>query len=87
MFMTPGESLIPWVLLIEQESYLPYIKGDKKNIANYRPISLLNLDYKIYTTILKNQMQKTLDLVTIIGERQSEAIKSLLYTFFLLFVP
>ena len=23
MFMTPGESLTPWVLLIEQESYLP----------------------------------------------------------------
>ena len=50
MFVTPGESLTPWVLLIEQESYLPYIKGNIKDIANYRPISLLNLDYKIYTT-------------------------------------
>ena len=50
MFMTPGESLAPWVLLIEQESYLPYIKRDSKDIANYRPTSLLNLDYKIHTT-------------------------------------
>ena len=58
MFMTPGESLTPWVLLVEQESYLSYIKCDKKDIANYRLISLLNLTIKFILLILKNQMQK-----------------------------
>ena len=39
--------------------------------------------------ILKNQMQKALGLVTIIGEHQSEAIKNRItfqYIFFLLFL-
>ena len=27
-----------------------YEKGDKKDIAKYEPISLLNLDYNIYPT-------------------------------------
>ena len=39
-------------------------KGDKK-IANYRLTSLLNLDYQIYTTYLKNYMQKTLDPIDV----------------------
>ena len=56
--MTPWKSLAPWALLLVQESYLLYI----------------NLGYKIYTTILKNHMQATLD--AIIGEKQSAAIKS-----------
>ena len=39
-----------------------------------RPISLLNLDYKIYSTILKNSMQKTLD--KIMGKSQTAASKN-----------
>ena len=51
------------MLLLEQEPYLLYIT------LNYT-----NLGYKIYTTILKNQMQKILD--AIIGEKQSFATKN-----------
>ena len=63
MFMTPGENLAPWVLLLVQESYLLYINSDYKYLG-----------YKIYITILKNHMQTTLD--AIIGENQSAAIKN-----------
>ena len=51
------------MLLLEQEPYVLYIN------LNYT-----NLGYKIYTTILKNHMQKTLD--AIIGENQSVATKN-----------
>ena len=36
-----------------------YEKGDKKDIANYKPVSFLNLAYKTYTKILKKRMHKT----------------------------
>ena len=51
------------MLLLEQESYPLYINLDYKKLG-----------YKIYTTILKNPMQKTLD--AIICENQSVAIKT-----------
>ena len=64
MFMTPWKSLAPWVLvLLGQESYLLYINSDYKNLG-----------CEIYTTILNNHMQTTLD--TMIGESQSAAIKN-----------
>ena len=63
MFMTPGKSLAPWLLFLEQESDLSRINLGYKNLNN-----------KIYTTILKNLMQKTLD--EIIGENKSAAIKN-----------
>ena len=63
MFMTPWKSLTPWVLLLEQESHLLYMNLDYKKLG-----------YKIYTTILKNHMQKALD--AIVRENQSVAIKN-----------
>ena len=61
--MTSCKSLAPWVLILEQELYLLYIYLYYKNLG-----------YKIYTTILKNRMQTTLD--AIIDENQSAAIKN-----------
>ena len=70
MFMTPSKSLTPWVLILEQKPYVLYIN------LNYT-----NLSYEIYTTTLKNYMQKTLD--AIIGKNQSVATKNrtILHTF------
>ena len=61
--MIPWKSLEPWVLLLQQESYLPYINLGHKNLG-----------YKISTAILKNHMQKTLH--AIFGQNQSTAIKN-----------
>ena len=68
--MTPSKSLTPWVLILERKPYVLYIN------LNYT-----NLSYEIYTTTLKNYMQKTLD--AIIGKSQSVATKNktILHTF------
>ena len=60
--MTPWKSLALWLLLLLQEPYLCIN-------SYYR-----NLGHKIYTAILKNHMQRTLD--AIIAEKRSAAIKS-----------
>ena len=60
--MTSWKSLALWVLLLVQESYLLSINSDYKNLR-----------YIIYTTILKNNIQATLD--AIIGENQSAAVE------------
>ena len=62
MFMTPWKNLAPYVLRLEQESYMLYINLDYKHLG-----------YEIYTTTFKNHMQTTLD--AIIGGNQSAATK------------
>ena len=64
MFINPGKSLAPWVLALKQESYHSYIKKVIKKVLQTH-ITLLNLDYTIYTTLLD----------AIAGKNKSAAIK------------
>ena len=50
-----------------------YKKGKMEDITNWRPISLLNYDYKILTKILANRLQNSLK--DIISTEQTAAIK------------
>ena len=45
----------------EEIIILLHKKGDQKNISNYRPISLLNNIYKLFTKIITNRITRTLD--------------------------
>lgn len=42
---------------------LIFKKGDTNNLKNWRPISLLNTDYKILTKIINERIKKTLPLI------------------------
>lgn len=47
-------------------------KGEKEDLTNWRPITLLNTDYKIFTKMLANRMRQGISKV--IGEHQSCAV-------------
>lgn len=38
-----------------------YKKGDKNNVENYRGISLMNADYKIYAEVLRAKLGKEVE--------------------------
>ena len=42
---------------------LLFKKGEKADLKNWRPISLLNVDYKILTKIINERMKKTLTII------------------------
>lgn len=47
-------------------------KGDRADLKNYRPLSIMNSDYKIFTTILMTRMLPALD--SVIGPEQTAFI-------------
>ena len=49
--------------------FLLFKKNDKRKIENYRPITLLNTDYKIYTKTIANRLANV--AVTIVHEDQA----------------
>jgi hypothetical protein len=45
----------------EGEIILLHKKGDTKDLKNYRPITLMSTFYKLFTRILGNRVEQTLD--------------------------
>jgi len=56
------ESTLPHTFL-EGEIITPYKKGDPRNVKNYRPITLLNTDYKILTKVLALRLKRYINTV------------------------
>ena len=46
---------------MEGEMAVLYKKKDPRDIRNYRPITLLNVDYKIFSSILASRIASMLD--------------------------
>ena len=61
---------------------LIFKKGNKADLGNYRPISLLDTTYNIFTTILKQRLAEVLDPYlqpTQYGFRRKKSIANAVY--------
>ena len=47
--------------VLQARVVLIFKKGDKADLANYRPISLLNSIYKLYTALIQKRLADKLD--------------------------
>lgn len=54
---------------------LIYKKGEKENISNYRPISLTNVDYKIFAHVLAKRLQKVCDRLIGLDKNKVRTLK------------
>ena len=50
-----------------------YEKGEMEDINNWRPVSLLNYDYKIFKKVIANRIHSSLE--DIIGSEQTAAVR------------
>ena len=57
-----GKEEVPKVLLEANVASI-YKKGDTQNLANYRPISLLNGAYNILAAIIQKRISSNIDQV------------------------
>ena len=84
-FANSAKTFAPWVLALEQESYLSYIKkDDKEDIANCRPISIIfrcnnNLFLNISYIILHNEHFRNLKTNQLLSKKELSYIHFLLY--------
>lgn len=47
-----------------------YKKGDRNDVANYRGITLMDANYKIYAEILRNRLEKEIEEKNVLQETQ-----------------